>query len=829
MKRIWKIGGLVAFGALCFGGGFAVIAPSLISGGEEKIQKKLAENGVEVSFQDRSIWGDTLTLKGVKIDTAKRQGSLSCAVDLVSVDIGVLSVLSGEVRADSVRVAGGSCDVKRANNEPSNEEKNSKSKPDPGQNIERLLSSIPTIIVENFKLSLQDEKRTDVLLIRKFSHDDGEIEGEVSIDARRQKLDLIVGGQVSSSEGTVSLTLSAKEGPIRLKQAMGTGEISSLMVDASYRPRVVTVAANEVNVDSLFGKAAAAKLEVSMADRPRIRIEQGTLNLSSTLLDFLNREEKTNTDDGEKTQTQKSNRSNGFSSLQIEIVDSALKLSKGDDQIEVTNGFSGSFKNGKFTGKGQSAGGEFQVDGQWVAGRKLPERVELRLSNIALAKIPGMPSGRSKMPNRGTSGKIDGLVSGSLLLTAQDSPKVYLDLNIEDGFLDFVGVSDNPIEKVSIATSATATIDRNLRWLDFTGSVRTAGIALELAGDLEGLPLAPVGRLTVKGAPESCQAYFNAVPKSIWGPYQKATWTGTMTPTVTFEYPKLSPLKTKFLFDGYQECEVSSLNSTKPAKVLVDGEKNDVDWLNRAFKKRVVEGVSEGTELYVGPGTANYVRLDSLPKHVGAAAYLSEQTKFYTEGNMVSFGLLQRAFRKNLEGGRFVYGGSTVAQQLVKNLFLVRDKTIARKLQEMIIAWRFRSVVSLDRILELYLNCIEFGYDIYGIEAASRHYFQKSARDLTPKESVFLAMLKPSPKEGERAKKKGYSPNYPWWIERQQVMFDRLVEHEVISPELAESEKPYDLTWEEGKYVRTPTAKVPILGLDELDAPTPTTPKPAPQ
>ena len=99
---------------------------------------------------------------------------------------------------------------------------------------------------------------------------------------------------------------------------------------------------------------------------------------------------------------------------------------------------------------------------------------------------------------------------------------------------------------------------------------------------------------------------------------------------------------------------------------------------------------------------------------MGAAAYLTEEIMF-PQNRAIDPGLIRRALRMNLKQKRFVYGGSTVTQQLVKNLFLTRRKTLARKDQEILIAKRIPQTVSRDRVLALYLNCIEFGKDLFGI------------------------------------------------------------------------------------------------------------------
>ena len=142
-----------------------------------------------------------------------------------------------------------------------------------------------------------------------------------------------------------------------------------------------------------------------------------------------------------------------------------------------------------------------------------------------------------------------------------------------------------------------------------------------------------------------------------------------------------------------------------------------------------------------------------------------------------------------------------MTQQLVKNLFLTRDKSLARKVREVIIAGRITEVVTRERVLELYLNCIEFGPDVYGIGAAAQFYFGKDARILTPREAVFLAMLKPAPYRGADMKRRGRTPAGSYWVQRADEIFDRLVRKGYLSQSAAESERPYGIRWEDGVYV----------------------------
>ena len=91
-------------------------------------------------------------------------------------------------------------------------------------------------------------------------------------------------------------------------------------------------------------------------------------------------------------------------------------------------------------------------------------------------------------------------------------------------------------------------------------------------------------------------------------------------------------------------------------------------------------------------------------------------------------------------------GGSTITQQLAKNLFLSGERTLWRKAQELWLAWMLEALLDKRRILELYLNCVEWGDGIFGAEAAAQHYFRKSAAHLTPAEAARLAVLLPAPK-----------------------------------------------------------------------------------
>ena len=107
---------------------------------------------------------------------------------------------------------------------------------------------------------------------------------------------------------------------------------------------------------------------------------------------------------------------------------------------------------------------------------------------------------------------------------------------------------------------------------------------------------------------------------------------------------------------------------------------------------------------------------------------------------------IQQAYEKNQKKGKVVYGGSTISQQLAKNLFLSGSRTWWRKAQEAAITFMIETVMSKRRILEIYLNIIEWGDGVFGAEAAARHHFGVTAAGLTPEQAARLAAMIPSPR-----------------------------------------------------------------------------------
>lgn len=150
-----------------------------------------------------------------------------------------------------------------------------------------------------------------------------------------------------------------------------------------------------------------------------------------------------------------------------------------------------------------------------------------------------------------------------------------------------------------------------------------------------------------------------------------------------------------------------------------------------------------------------WVPYPKVSVHLKRALIAAEDAKFIDHEGF-DWDAIQEAAEKNLRKGKVVAGGSTISQQLAKNLFLSGRRTPWRKLQEAFITVMIETVMSKRRILEIYVNTIEWGNGVFGAEAAARHHFGVSAAALSPAQAAWLAAILPSPRRYER----GHSTPY---------------------------------------------------------------------
>ncbi len=150
-----------------------------------------------------------------------------------------------------------------------------------------------------------------------------------------------------------------------------------------------------------------------------------------------------------------------------------------------------------------------------------------------------------------------------------------------------------------------------------------------------------------------------------------------------------------------------------------------------------------------------WVSLSRMSPHLQRAVVAAEDASFFAHEGFDWEGIKDAALH-NLEAGEMKHGGSTITQQLAKNLYLSSERSLFRKAREALIARSLEHRLSKKRILELYLNVAEWGRGVYGAEAAAQHHFGKPAKELTAEEAALLAAILPSPRRYDPLRKTTY-------------------------------------------------------------------------
>ncbi len=387
----------------------------------------------------------------------------------------------------------------------------------------------------------------------------------------------------------------------------------------------------------------------------------------------------------------------------------------------------------------------------------------------------------------------------SPFVVAGDHPSLLVDLEatrLHDGGLRFAGSVDTRDIGVDWWRIAPEPVVFPPTHLDVAveahdgGRLVEAEVARARIGKLEGSGRLsvdargeqPVVDLRVEVPKQPCARFVSAIPEAMIPHLHGLRVRGRLGFKLRFSVDMARPEKLRLDIAG------TPLDECRPVRL---GSKVGVDWLTRNDWKRhpVVDG-EKLDDVVVGPASDNWVWLSALPDYVSMTALITEDWSFFAHHGF-GWGLIRRAIRLNLTKRRYVYGGSTISQQLVKNLFLSRDKNLSRKLEEAIITWAMEQRVPKNRILELYLNCIEYGPHIWGLRAAARHYFGVEPQRLTLVQSLFLMVSKPNPKWAYWAWRRGRLTKT--WFHTMGIRIDQLVSKGWITPEQAEEARRFEM------------------------------------
>ncbi|MDD5303487.1 MAG: monofunctional biosynthetic peptidoglycan transglycosylase [Elusimicrobia bacterium] len=186
-----------------------------------------------------------------------------------------------------------------------------------------------------------------------------------------------------------------------------------------------------------------------------------------------------------------------------------------------------------------------------------------------------------------------------------------------------------------------------------------------------------------------------------------------------------------------------------------------------------------------------WVASDAISENLKRAVVTAEDDEFWRHDG-VDWAAIRAAYERNRKAGRFAAGGSTITMQLARNLYLSPSKNPLRKAKEILIARRLERELGKRRILELYLNVVEWGKGVFGCEAAARAYFDKPCADLTTDEAVAMAVVLPNPRRWDPAKRGVYVERNSKRIIARMMAADRARaeadgedDEEIIEPEVA--------------------------------------------
>ncbi len=239
--------------------------------------------------------------------------------------------------------------------------------------------------------------------------------------------------------------------------------------------------------------------------------------------------------------------------------------------------------------------------------------------------------------------------------------------------------------------------------------------------------------------------------------------------------------------------DISELKKAYPKKTAFM-KYREQEWQDLGKKKKIVQ---------------RWVPLSRISPYVIKSVIIAEDDKFWSHEGF-DYEAIQKAIEKDIKKRKLAIGGSTISQQLAKNLYLSPSKNPIRKIKEAILTWRLENNLSKKRIIEIYLNVAEWGDGLFGIEAAARNYFGKSASELTAREAARLASVLPNPRRYNPVSTSKYVEN------RSEHIYQIMVRRGIVIPEYEELMSEPPKADENGEATPPEPLKADIRNSDEF-------------
>lgn len=233
------------------------------------------------------------------------------------------------------------------------------------------------------------------------------------------------------------------------------------------------------------------------------------------------------------------------------------------------------------------------------------------------------------------------------------------------------------------------------------------------------------------------QDFISSLPDGLFTHFEGMEAEGNFEYKLDFAFNKNKP--NQLVFDSNLKKE--NLKITRYGEANLN--KLNGEFIYRAIIKNVLQ-----RPVLIGSANPNYTPLDQMSPYLQKCVLTSEDPSFFTHRGFINEAFKQ-SILKNIRTKKFSRGASTISMQLIKNVFLTREKTVSRKLEEILLVYLLENnrIASKERMLEVYFNIIEWGPNVYGIGEASQFYFQKNPLDLSLKECLFLATIIPKPRK----------------------------------------------------------------------------------
>jgi hypothetical protein len=281
------------------------------------------------------------------------------------------------------------------------------------------------------------------------------------------------------------------------------------------------------------------------------------------------------------------------------------------------------------------------------------------------------------------------------------------------------------------------------------GDVRVRGSGSLLRGErtveahwMGGVPLA------------SCQAFMDATPRGLMPLVSSLRMTGTFGVKASLDFNSEHPGETRVRLDVANDCHIEQVPTELSPRRFAS-----------LWQREVRDAHKQPVEIASGPGSADWVPIDAISPFMETAVQVCEDGHFpYHRG--FDFEAIQNSIKDNLIKGRFARGASTISMQLAKNLYLGKEKTLGRKLQEAVLTQLLEQELSKRELLELYLNVIEYAPGVYGIGPAAQHYFAKRPSDLSLGQALYIASILPNPQRQHFGPDGKVSPAWTSYLQR---------------------------------------------------------------